>query len=228
MYGRPCISGIDNLKLIGITDETRKAVITSGGIPIIICPTQDIIYYGSNEYELSLKDKELLDNQIDLCDGIIMPGGYKIFNYDNYICYKANKINIPLLGICMGMQIMCNYNNENINIKVEGHRKKDTTCTHKVEISKKSNLYSILRKEKIDTNSFHSYAVPNSGDYSVVGKCGDVIEAIEKDDSLFNIGVQWHPEKDYNEDNRKLLTTFIRCSTIYGTYKLLRLLNKSF
>ncbi len=69
----------------------------------------------------------------------------------------------------MEMQVMCNYNNDNKNVKVEGHRKSNGKCMHKVTISKNS----------IITNSFHSYAVPTSDNYTTIGHVGDVIEAVE-------------------------------------------------
>ena len=174
MCGRPDISGEDNLKLIVSTDETRRAVINNGGIPIIISPTQDMIYHLNLEKPLS-----------DL--------GYRIYFYDKYICKKANEINIPLLGICAGMQVMCNYDNDNKNIKVEGHRSTDSEFKHEVSVKNSSKLFSIVKESKLLVNSFHSYAVPNSGSYTICAKANDVIEAVEKKNSLFNIGVQWHP-----------------------------------
>lgn len=219
MCGRPDISGEDNLKLIVSTDETRRAVINNGGIPIIISPTQDMIYHLNLEKPLSDLDTQILDRQISLCDGIIMPGGYRIYFYDKYICKKANEINIPLLGICAGMQVMCNYDNDNKNIKVEGHRSTDSEFKHEVSVNSSSKLFSIVKESKLLVNSFHSYAVPNSGSYTVCAKANDVIEAVEKKNSLFNIGVQWHPEKLNDESSTKLLQAFISSAIKYSKTK---------
>lgn len=218
-YGRPDISGDDDVKLIITPDAIRNSIIKSGGIPIVLCPTQDMVYYNNKETELTNQDKEILDAQIDLCDGIIMPGGYRIYYYDKYVCQKANEKHIPLFGICMGMQVMCNYNNDNKNIKIEGHRKSDGKCIHEVSIVPNSNLNKILSKDKILTNSFHSYAVANSGDYTTVGKVKDVIEAVEKQEDLFNIGIQWHPENYDDEYSIKLFNAFIDASIKYHNLK---------
>lgn len=71
-YGRPDISRDDNVELIITQDEIRNSIIKSGGTPIVILPTQDMIYYNNNEKELSEFDKEVLNEQINLCDGIVM------------------------------------------------------------------------------------------------------------------------------------------------------------
>lgn len=220
IVGRPGISGEDNLKLILSTDETRKAIVNHGGIPIIITPTQNMIYHKNLETPLTLEDMEILDTQISLCDGLVMPGGYRIYYYDKYICQKANELNIPLLGICMGMQIMCNYNNDNKNYKVEGHRSSEENFKHEVTLDKKSKLYEIIQEEKILVNSFHSYTVQNSGSYTISALAdGKVIEAVEKKDSLFNIGIQWHPEKLNDTPSDKILDAFISATREYNKLK---------
>ena len=112
----------------------------------------------------------------------------------------------------MGMQTMCNYNNDNFNIAIGNnfHNSKKN-YKHLVDIKKGSRLFEILKEDKILVNSFHDYKVNNSGDYKIVGICDDVIEAVEKEEALFNIGVQWHPEKNYDKDlnSKKIFTSFI-------------------
>jgi len=199
-------------------DNYRKAVIKSGGIPITILPPQDVDYYNTSPKELNklaYEEKEILDYQLKLCDGIIMPGGTKRFEYDNYICDYCNKFDIPLLGICMGMQVMCNYNNDNINIKIEddSHYSLDE-YKHKVKINKDSKLFKILNEEEILVNSLHHYKVKNSGDYKIVATNKDIIEAVEKRNNKFNIGLQWHPEKNYDIDlnSQKIFKAFIEAT----------------
>lgn len=118
----------------------------------------------------------------------------------------------------MGMQTMCNYNNNNINIVIDNnfHNSKKN-YKHLVNIDKNSKLFEILKEEKILVNSFHDYKVNNSGDYKVVGICDNVIEAIEKKEDLFNIGLQWHPEKNYDKDlnSKKIFKSFIESAKLY-------------
>ena len=80
---------------ICVFDNYRKAVIKYGGIPILILPPQDIDYFNSNPKDLDRltnEEKNILIKQLELCNGIIMPGGNKRFEYDNFICdYCKNK-----------------------------------------------------------------------------------------------------------------------------------------
>lgn len=192
-----------------ILETIRRAIIKSGGIPLIILPTQNMNYLNNFETELTAEDKEILDTQIKMCDGILMPGGDRIYFYDTYVCKVANDKHLPLLGICMGMQVMCNYNNENRNEKIEGHKDTKGNYMHDVNLEKSSKLYDIIQKENITVNSLHGYKVPNAGEYDVVARCGDIIEGIEKKDELFNLGVQWHPEIHFDENDQKLFSSFV-------------------
>lgn len=218
VIARPYITD-NNREVLCILESIRKSILKAGGIPNIILPTQDMIYINNKEKPLTAEDKQILDAQIDMCDGILMPGGDMIYFYDKYICKEANEKDIPLLGICMGMQVMCNYNNENKNIKIEGHKKPNDEYVHTVEINTDSKLYSIVNENIINVNSLHGYMVPNSGDYKVSAKCNNIIEAIEKSNKLFNIGIQWHPERTEDEPSKKIFKAFIESCKIYMNNK---------
>lgn len=214
VVARPYITD-NNRDVLCILESMRRCILNAGGIPHVILPTQDMVYINNRETPLTDEDKEILNAQIDMCDGVLMPGGDFLYFYDMYVCKRVNELDKPLLGICMGMQVMCNYNNENRNIFIDGHKKTDK-YVHDVHIDKSSKLYSIIGKEDITVNSIHRTKVPNSGEYKVVATCGDVIEAIEKTDKLFNIGVQWHPERTYDDEpSRKIINSFIEACREY-------------
>jgi len=195
-----------------VLDDMRKAVIEFGAVPISILPPQNIDYFDKKLNEippLTNKDKQILEEQIKLCSGVIMPGGTVMHEYDKYVCEYCNRNNIPLFGICMGMQIMCNYNNDNKNIKIEDGIDRSEMINHNLTIDKDSILYNIIGKEEIEVNSFHRYKVSNSGSYKVSARNNDVIEAVEKE-GKFNIGLQWHPERNIEDENsKKLFKEFI-------------------
>ena len=216
---RPYITDNGRNALV-ILESIRRVIINNGGIPHIILPTQDMVYMNNRETPLTDTDKEILDTQIDMCDGILMPGGDFMYFYDRYICKRANEKDMPLLGICMGMQTMCNYNNENKNIFIEGHKDLEKEYVHFVNIIPGTKLYDIVGEEKIMVNSIHRTKVPNSGDYSISAKAeGNIIEGIEKKEKLFNIGVQWHPERTDDEPSRKIITAFINACKQYKENK---------
>ena len=211
IVSRPNISNLGKAN-ITVLEDIRRAVIKFGCVPISILPPQDIEYFGKKLEEippLTNIEKQILEEQIKLCNGIIMPGGTIMHEYDKYICDYCNRNDIPLFGICMGMQIMCNYDNNNVNIKIEDGIDRSKIFDHNISIDKNSILYDILKEENIKVNSFHKYKVSNSGSYKVCARNNDVIEAVEKE-GKFNVGVQWHPERNINDENsKKLFKKFI-------------------
>ena len=213
-----------NHRLIGISEDLRRAVIKGGGIPVIVTPPQDVEYYDevpSKLPKLTKDDKEFLDRQLSLCQGIIIPGGIKRFEYDVYTLEYAIKNDIPTLGICIGMQVMTMLNehgemvtsNTKINTGVD-HCRLDKDYVHNVILDKDSILYRIIKKETIKVNSRHTMEVKDTVMFKTYGKSDDgVIEEIEKQDQKFMIGVQWHPEiliKLGDKDSLKLFKAFIK------------------
>jgi len=171
-------------------------------------------------------EKQDLIKELELCNGIILPGGCRIFDYDEFVCEYTIKNNIPLLGICLGMQTMaavdCKPNKvvEYINNGVD-HRKEDK-FVHDVKIDKSSFLYSILKNDKFKVNSFHKCNVIDTNKFDIVGYSDDnLIEAIELKENTFTIGVQWHPEISYNfdEDSRKIIDAYIEACYRYKKEK---------
>ena len=223
IVGRPDISKDDDL-IISLGENYRKAVIKKGGISILILPPQDIKY---EEYRpkdvvrLTDEEKNDLVRMINLCDGIIMPGGHKWYEYDEFICNYAIDHNIPLLGICMGMQLMGKIDNNKNNFIGDttfkndtnlNHDQKEEQYVHKVNILKDSFLWEIIQKDTIEVNSRHNYHIKKANFFKVVACSEDgLIEAIELSSNTFALGVQWHPEKmiEYDEKADKIFSEFL-------------------
>ena len=212
-----------NHRLIGTSEDLRRAIIKTGGVPIIILPPQDTEYYDavpSKLPKLTSKDKEILDTQLSLCDGIVIPGGIKRFEYDVYALDYAIKHDIPTLGICMGMQVMTMLNEQGemvtSNSKIESninHCQLDNNYVHDVILDKNSILYKVLKKDLLKVNSRHTMEVKDTVMFKTYGKSEDgVIEEIEKQDQRFMVGVQWHPEILIHMgdiDSEKIIRAFI-------------------
>lgn len=162
-------------------------------------------------YEFLDRDKLIIDNILKICDGFVIPGGSTESFLDKYIIEYATKNNIPILGICLGMQEMSSF----LDLEEVSNHNKSNRYVHKVNIDKNSLLYKIFKKD-IYVNSRHNYKIKNLNGYKVVGSCLDVIEAIERDDNTFNVGVQWHPE---DIDNEELFDYFINSTIIDKIFK---------
>ena len=188
-----------------IYDDFRKIIIENNCIPLAIVPnTLDI------NQELNFDDKIELINELNRCDGIICQGGDDFYNYDKFIVEYAIKKNIPILGICLGMQLMASIKENNLdciqNNKIMYHKNN----RHYVNLNKNSKLYKILGEERFEVNSFHKEYITSSGIYNISAYSDDkLIEGIEYNLNDFNIGVQWHPERDMNKGyNQKLFLAF--------------------
>ena len=180
-----------------IYNDIANSIIKYGGIPIPIC---------IDDYDSALKI-------IDKCDGVILQGGDTFNDKHLRIVNYLYDENIPTFGICLGMQIMGVLFNGKLDT-INNHKSK-LNYVHEVTIDKKSLLYKIIKKDKIIVNSRHSFYLTNT-DLDIVGK-SDVCEAIESKNSVFFLGVQWHPEAmvAYDIVQGKILEYFIE-GCIYG------------
>ena len=159
---------------------------------------------------------EALEIILALCNGFIILGGNIWHETDELIIKYAIKHDIPLLGICAGMQAIANIKNfcgtkdsdKTILIGNDKHYSLDK-YSHCINIT--SNFLSdILESNRIMVNSRHKFTVIKE-DYFMVDAYSDdgVIEAIHFPYKRFILGVQWHPENLDDEFSQKLFSTFI-------------------
>lgn len=201
---------------LSIAEDYRKAIILSGGIPIGILPPQLVDYENKLPKEidkLTQEEIEILIKEIRMCDGILMPGGTRRYEYDKFITNYCLENNIPILGICLGMQLLAtsiHHDTLEFTDNKFSHAKPGDNQVHTVKLDKSSRLYDIISEEEFYVNSRHRYKITDVGLFTAVGFSGNIIEAIEIKDKKFAIGVQWHPENlmDTNP-SQKLFQAFI-------------------
>ncbi len=184
-------------KVMCIYEDIKTSITNSGGIPIGILPTR-------NGFDDDIK------KIIDMCKGIILQGGDDFYNYDLEILKYIYDNDIPVLGICLGMQLMGHFLEGKIT-KAKNHMCPSKKYVHEVYIDKSSKLYEIIKEDKIKVNSRHKDIIINPN-IDIVGISEDgIIEAIEDKKKKFFIGVQWHPENMYSYDilERRIFDYFV-------------------
>lgn len=199
-----------------------RAILRVGGIPFIIPITTDVT-----------ENKEIMQN----IDGVILTGGEdvdpKYFNetpikemgsispyrdiQEMCIAKIALTNNIPILGICRGIQVLniaaqgSIYQDiysqiPNANLIKHSQNAPKWYATHEVRIEENTKLHQIINKRTIRVNSFHHQAVKDvCEEFTIAAKSEDgIIEAIEHKNNDFAIGIQWHPEVMWEKDNEYL------------------------
>lgn len=145
--------------------------------------------------------------QLEMCDAFLIIGGKNVHKYHYEVIDYAIKTNKKLLGICLGMQAIGMYSNNDYNektlYKIDNHYHDDIThktkelLVHELRVNPNSKLSKLIGT-KLLVNSTHNYALKHiTPPFKVVGKYKDIIEAIEYKNI---IGVQFHPELMNNTD----------------------------
>ena len=78
---------------------------------------QDLIYNEKLSVQvppLTDMEKEMVRQQLDLCDGFIIPGGAKWYEFDELVIAYALENNLPIFGVFLVMEAMANYDNKQI------------------------------------------------------------------------------------------------------------------
>ena len=163
----------------------------------------------------SLTNIQNFIEELDL-DGVILSGGDNLGDYpdrdktENKLIEYSLEKNIPILGVCRGMQIL-NYffGGRVIKNGSENHVKID----HDVKILG-LKFKELFKKNMIKVNSYHNNIITKNELHEEFN-----IFAIDvRDDTIEGyyhkkyqiVGVMWHPERSFNEKSVLLLDEIFR------------------
>lgn len=125
--------------------------------------------------------------------------------YEDELDFKLielfEKSDKPILGICSGLQSLNIYHGGTLKQHIDEHSSKEQLIRHTIDIEENSFVHS-LYGNKTEVNSIHHQAIKDVAEgFKVTAVADDgTIEAIEKGNL---IGLQWHPEVDYEVDTFK-------------------------
>lgn len=215
---RPVIGITANHADIDLTlrDRYYKHIVAAGGIPVVIPPVDDAA---------------VVSNTLDQIDALLLTGGADFdprwtgeplytdtvkVNQERdlpellAVSLAYNK-QIPMLGICRGMQALAVALGGKVMQDIQAYDQKNNTerkpvihhdqkeernvPTHVVGIQPNTML-SQLFPQSIEVNSFHHQAVAQVGPHFQVSATAPdgIIEAMESNECKPIMGVQWHPE----------------------------------
>ncbi|HEY9293131.1 MAG TPA: gamma-glutamyl-gamma-aminobutyrate hydrolase family protein [Microlunatus sp.] len=190
------------------------SVEVAGGIPIMLPPP------GLGVGPGALADHA--DAVVSRIDGLIITGGPDVDpsrygarrhaetdppgtardGWELALLDAADRISLPVLGICRGLQVMAVHAGGSLEQHLPdqlgntGHSPGGSTYGTVRVITTSGSQVSALVGDRLEVSCHHHQAVAEHPGLIVSARsCDGVIEALETDGSRFNLGVQWHPEE---------------------------------
>ena len=189
------------LPLITDEDQAQKALETIDGLVMTGGEDIDPSYYGE-EPDAKL---ETVNPERDKSDYILLNA--------------ALEEDMPVLAICRGCQylnVICGGTlYQDIPTQYDTdilHRSVDQVdfAYHDINISEGSHLADIMGAGKLNVNSWHHQCIKEVGNgLKVVATAEDgIVEAIEKEEATFTVGLQFHPEWHVDDGDTQFLELF--------------------
>jgi putative glutamine amidotransferase len=197
---------------VGQIRHYLDAILWAGGLPLMIplvCGAEAVREY------------------VEQIDGVLLPGSPtdidpasygaephpklgRIYpdreNADFTLLECADKFDLPLMGICFGVQSLNVYRGgslvQDIPAQVSNPIQHNEGVRHLVRVAEDSLIGRLAGKSEVAIVSDHHQSIENVGRNlrSVAFAPDGVVEAVEDSTGRFIVGVQWHPERGWQQD----------------------------
>lgn len=150
-------------------------------------------------------------------------------NFELDLVHQARARDLPLLGICGGMQtvnVACGGSLfQDIPSQVQQaleHRQKAkaTHVSHSVTVAPKSLLKTIVKQATLMVNSSHHQSVKTVAPSLIASAVAPdgIVEAVESPSHRFLLAIQWHPEFlfERHQPHRRLFEALLRAARQAG------------
>ena len=121
---------------------------------------------------------------------------------------------IPILGICRGMQLINVAMGGTLRQHIAAHRAPagEPPIQHEVQVLPGTRLNALLQSERILVNSTHHQAVEQLGQgLQASARAADgTIEGLELPGERLFLGVQWHPERMTSQEHAQKIFRALR------------------
>ncbi len=224
-------------KIVYLWDQYLAALLQCGAMPVVLPVTLE---------------KALIQNMAERCDGFLLAGGNFDVPPELYgqqpkpwlgpvkrdrsqsellLLREAAKRDLPVLGICGGMQtinvafggtLYQDIGEERQGSRLHQQKARADKTSHWVTVYPKTMLHTLMGDKttreplRIRVNSTHHQAVCDVAATLVVNaRAADgIVEGVESPDHRFLMGVQWHPELLFNRFDRhkSIFNAFVKAA----------------
>ncbi len=191
---------------VSLAYRYADAVLKAGGIPVVLAPVggpsdvarvlgelDGLLLSGGDDF-----DMERLGLGTTHPKAERTPGAKQ--DFDVLLARAALERRMPVLGICYGMQLLALVEGGSLHQHLPedrpGTREHRGGAIHGVTLTPQSKLARVVGRDQLDVVSRHHQGIASIGSGWTVAARDDegLIEAIERADLPFALGVQWHPE----------------------------------
>jgi putative glutamine amidotransferase len=181
----------------GYVDDTAALLDRVDGLLISGGPDLDPATYGQERHPLLGPDVDFVADE-----------------YEQALLRGAAERDLPLLGICRGLQALNVARGGTLHQHVPGHLQTHDAFlpAHEAEVERGSLLYWLTDRDGLAVNSFHHQAADRIGaGLEVAARAPDgTVEALWDPAARFTLGVQWHAEfLTHRADQASLLSGFV-------------------